>query len=189
MTVETCFHYLTLSAEEIAQGQTLFKCCPPIRAASNRDALWDALLAGDIDFVVSDHSPCVTELKKLDEGDFMGAWGGIGGLGLGLSLLFTEATKRGVEMRRVLEWVASTPARQVGLEGRKGAIVEGADADFVVFDPQESFTVRLVISLGGVGARAQADLLVPRSQIRKSELHFKNRASPYGASSLFHSPS
>ncbi|GAA5857347.1 hypothetical protein JCM9279_000185 [Rhodotorula babjevae] len=155
MTVETCFHYLTLSAEEIAQGQTLFKCCPPIRAASNRDALWDALLAGDIDFVVSDHSPCVTELKKLDEGDFMGAWGGIGGLGLGLSLLHTEAQKRGVEMRKVLEWVASTPARQVGLEGGKGAIVEGADADFVVFDPQESFT------------------------IRKSELHFKNRASPY----------
>ncbi|GAA6057584.1 hypothetical protein JCM3770_005395, partial [Rhodotorula araucariae] len=155
MTVETCFHYLTLSAEEIATGQTLFKCCPPIRAAANRDALWDALLAGDIDFVVSDHSPCTTELKKLDEGDFMGAWGGIGGLGLGLSLLWTEARRRNVPMARILEWVASRPARQVGLEGQKGEIREGADADFVVFDPDEEFT------------------------IRKSELHFKNRASPY----------
>ncbi|TNY19971.1 allantoinase [Rhodotorula diobovata] len=155
LTVETCFHYLTLSAEEIARGNTLFKCCPPIRASSNRDALWDALLRGDIDFVVSDHSPCVTELKRLDEGDFMGAWGGIGGLGLGLSLLWTEAKKRGVEMARVLEWVCERPAKQVGLEGRKGAIVVGADADLVVFDPEETFT------------------------IRKSELHFKNRASPY----------
>lgn len=184
LTVETCFHYLTLSAEEIARGNTLFKCCPPIRASSNRDALWDALLRGDIDFVVSDHSPCVTELKRLDEGDFMGAWGGIGGLGLGLSLLWTEAKKRGVEMARVLEWVCERPAKQVGLEGRKGAIVVGADADLVVFDPEETFTVRLFATHARAHRRLQTDpvyaLTLPR-QIRKSELHFKNRASPYGA--------
>ncbi|GAA5840752.1 hypothetical protein JCM11251_001690 [Rhodosporidiobolus azoricus] len=155
MTVETCFHYLTLSAEQIAKGETLYKCCPPIREEDNRDQLWDALIAGDIDFVVSDHSPCVTELKKLEDGDFLGAWGGIGGLGLGLSLLWTEGKKRGVEMGKVLEWVSERPARQVGLEGRKGALQVGADADLVVFDPKEQFTVT------------------------KSELHFKNRASPY----------
>ncbi|GAA5963192.1 hypothetical protein JCM21900_002550 [Sporobolomyces salmonicolor] len=155
MTVETCFHYLTLSAEQIARGETLYKCCPPIREEVNREALWTALIEGDIDFVVSDHSPCVTELKKLEDGDFMTAWGGIGGLGLGLSLMWTEARKRGIGMRRVLEWVSERPARQVGLEGSKGGIRVGADADFVVFDPEASFTVN------------------------KSELHFKNRASPY----------
>ncbi|GAA5916731.1 hypothetical protein JCM6882_005791 [Rhodosporidiobolus microsporus] len=155
LTVETCFHYLTLSAEQIARGETLYKCCPPIREEDNRDKLWAALIAGDIDFVVSDHSPCVTELKKLEEGDFLGAWGGIGGLGLGLSLLWTEGRKRGVEMARVVEWVSQRPARQVGLEGKKGVLSVGADADLVVFDPEEEFTVT------------------------KSELHFKNRASPY----------
>ncbi|GAA6015376.1 hypothetical protein JCM10207_008967 [Rhodosporidiobolus poonsookiae] len=155
LTVETCFHYLVLSAEQIARGETLYKCCPPIREDANRDALWAALLADEIDFVVSDHSPCTTELKKLEEGDFMTSWGGIGGLGLGLSLLFTEARKRGVGMDRVLQWVAERPAKQVGLEGKKGGIRVGADADFVVFDAEESFVVN------------------------KSELHFKNRASPY----------
>lgn len=141
MTVETCFHYLTLSSEQIAKGETLFKCCPPIREEINRDLLWAALLAGDIDFVVSDHSPCTVELKKLEEGDFMQAWGGIGGLGLGLSLLWTEARKRGVGMERVLEWVSERPAKQVGLEGVKGGLRIGADADFVLFDPSISFTV------------------------------------------------
>ncbi|GAA5867228.1 hypothetical protein JCM8547_003126 [Rhodosporidiobolus lusitaniae] len=155
LTVETCFHYLTLSAEQIAKGETLYKCCPPIREEVNRDALWDALIKGDIDFVVSDHSPCTVELKKLEEGDFMSAWGGVGGLGLGLSLMWTEARKRSVGMERVLEWVSERPAKQVGLEGKKGGIREGADADFVVFDPEEQFTVN------------------------KSELHFKNRSSPY----------
>lgn len=143
MTVETCFHYLTLSSEQIAKGETLFKCCPPIREEINRDLLWAALLAGDIDFVVSDHSPCTVELKKLEEGDFMQAWGGIGGLGLGLSLLWTEAGKRGVGMERVLEWVSERPAKQVGLEGVKGGLGVGADADFVLFDPSVNFTVSL----------------------------------------------
>lgn len=164
LTVETCFHYLTLSSEQIAKGETLYKCCPPIREEINRDALWEALIAGDIDFVVSDHSPCTVELKKLEEGSFMEAWGGIGGLGLGLSLMWTEARKRGVGMERVLEWVSERPAKQVGLEGKKGGIRKGADADFVVFDPEESFTVN------------------------KDELHFKNRSSPYGAPSFLPLP-
>lgn len=142
LSVETCFHYLCLSAEQIAKGETLFKCCPPIREDANREQLWQALLDGDIDFVVSDHSPCTTELKRLETGDFMKAWGGIGGLGLGLSLLWTEASKRGVPMEKVLEWVASKPAKQVGLERQKGTIQEGGDADFVIFDANKTFQVR-----------------------------------------------
>lgn len=151
LTVETCFHYLVLSAEQIAQGNTLYKCCPPIREQSNRDLLWQALLDGDIDFVVSDHSPCTVELKRLEEGDFMQAWGGIGGLGLGLSLLWTEACRRSSEsqngssttipMEKVLEWVSERPARQVGIDHVKGRIQVGHDADLVIFDPNLVFTV------------------------------------------------
>ncbi|KAM0754571.1 allantoinase [Meredithblackwellia eburnea MCA 4105] len=155
LTVETCFHYLTLSAEQIAKGNTLFKCCPPIREEVNRDALWKALEDGDIDFVVSDHSPCTVELKRLEDGDFMKAWGGIGGLGLGLSLIWTEASKRGIGMSKVLKWVAEVPARQVRIEDSKGSLKVGGDGDFVVFDPELVF------------------------KVDKSELHFKNRASPY----------
>lgn len=146
MSVETCFHYLVLSAEQIAKGDTLYKCCPPIREEINRDLLWEALLAGDIDFVVSDHSPCTVELKRLEDGDFMKAWGGIGGLGLGLSLLWTEAQKRGIGMDKVLDWVATRPAQQIGLEESKGSLKVGADADFVLFDSKLEFTVSFASS-------------------------------------------
>ena len=166
LSVETCFHYLVLSSEQIAKGDTLYKCCPPIREEVNRDALWDALIQGDIDFVVSDHSPCTVELKRLEDGDFMKAWGGIGGLGLGLSLLWTEASKRRVGMSKVLEWVAEKPARQVRIEESKGSLKANADADFVVFDPLVSFTVSLSSSRH---TRAQADAeSVAGQQVRAS---------------------
>ncbi|SGY44299.1 BQ5605_C001g00139 [Microbotryum silenes-dioicae] len=183
LSIETCFHYLVLTAEQISKGKTLYKCCPPIREAINRDGLWKALIEGDIDFVVSDHSPCVTELKRLEEGDFMKAWGGIGGLGLGLSLLVTEGKRRGVGMEKILEWVCEKPARQVGLERSKGRIQVGGDADFVVFDPRMKFTVRWT---GSLFCRR---IIINRTdtqthfffslQVNKSELHFKNRSSPY----------
>jgi allantoinase len=140
VTVETCPHYLTLAAEEIAGGQTQYKCCPPIRDAANRDLLWDALAAADIDFVVSDHSPSTPDLKLLGSGDFGAAWGGISSLQLGLSLIWTAAGERGHDLAEVLGWMATGPARVVGVSG-KGAIAEGYDADLVVFAPDETFTV------------------------------------------------
>jgi hypothetical protein len=106
LTVETCFHYLCLASDSIPDGRPEFKCCPPIREAVNREALWAALLDGTIDCVVSDHSPCVAELKKLDQGDIMGAWGGISTLGFGLSLLWTEGRKRNVPIGTILRWVS-----------------------------------------------------------------------------------
>ena len=148
LTVETCIHYLTLEAEDVPEGRTDFKCCPPIRDHKNREALWKALEEGQIDFVVSDHSPCVAELKNLHKGDFLTAWGGIGGLGLGLSLMWTEARKRGVSLPLLMQWLASKPAKQVGLNDRKGSLQIGADADFVVFDSNKEFTVSdLLISV------------------------------------------
>jgi allantoinase len=145
LTVETCFHYLCLSAEDILPNQTQYKCCPPIRDEANRKALQSAVLDGTIDYVVSDHSPCVPELKK---GDFMSAWGGVSGLGLGLSLLWTELGEK-MGITRVVELLGTCQARQLELEGTKGTLVEGADADFVIFDPMAEVTVTQVSSTAG----------------------------------------
>ncbi len=140
VTAETCPHYLTLSAEEVPDGDTRFKCCPPIRGADNREALWRALAGGDIDLVVSDHSPCTAELKRLETGDFGLAWGGIASLQLGLALVWTGASARGHGLAEVVAWMAQRPAELVGLAG-KGRIAPGADADLVVFAPDEEFAV------------------------------------------------
>lgn len=141
ITVETCPHYLTLTAEEVPDGATAFKCCPPIREAGNRELLWQGLIEGTIDCVVSDHSPSTAELKNLDTGDFGTAWGGVASLQLGLSIVWTEARTRGVELAQVVEWMSAGPAALVGLRN-KGAIAVGHDADLVVFAPDDAFVVR-----------------------------------------------
>jgi allantoinase len=141
LTVETCPHFLTLTAEEVPDGATEFKCCPPIREAANQDALWQALAEGTIDCVVSDHSPSTIELKARDTGDFAAAWGGISSLQLGLSAVWTEARRRGHGLADVARWMSAGPARLAGLDGVKGAVAPGHDADFAVLAPEETFTV------------------------------------------------
>ncbi|KAA8647220.1 hypothetical protein EYZ11_008654 [Aspergillus tanneri] len=117
ITAETCFHYLSLAAEEICDGDTRHKCCPPIRSQLNQDSLWAELERhaedGAIKTVVSDHSPCTPGLKLLpshipghqqtttatvkkdkNQGSFMSAWGGISSVGLGLPILWTELSRR-----------------------------------------------------------------------------------------------
>lgn len=164
LTAETCFHYLTLAAEDIEDGDTRHKCCPPIREGANRDHLWDALKDGTIETVVSDHSPCTPQLKLLPEhggsGDFFEAWGGISTVGLGLSVLWTEGQKRGVTLEDVARWTAFNTAKQVGLLGRKGALNEGWDADIAVFDPEREF------------------------QVSTQDMKFKNKVTPYEAKTL-----
>jgi allantoinase len=140
VTVETCPHYLTFAAEEVADGATAFKCCPPIRARTHREALWAALADGDIDLAVSDHSPCTPDLKLLDEGDFGQAWGGIASLQVALPAVWTGARARGISLVDVVRWMSEGPARLAGLP-RKGAIAVGRDADLVAFAPDERFTV------------------------------------------------
>jgi allantoinase len=140
VTAETCPHYLVLTAEEVPDGATQFKCCPPVREASNREPLWRGLADGTIDCVVSDHSPCTPALKRLDVGDFGLAWGGISSLELGLPVVWTEARRRGFSLTDVVRWMAEGPARLLGLKG-KGRIGLGDDADFCVFAPDEPFVV------------------------------------------------
>ncbi|KRF35302.1 allantoinase AllB [Nocardioides sp. Soil805] len=138
VSVETCPHYLHLEAESIPAGATAMKCCPPIRDAANRDALWHALEAGTIDFVVTDHSPSTAELKG--GGDFADAWGGIASLQLGLPVVWTAARERGLGLVDVARWMSSAPAARTGLAG-KGAIRVGADADLCVLAPDEENVV------------------------------------------------
>ena len=134
LTVETCPHYLTFAAEEIPDGATEYKCAPPIRSAAERDALWDALIAGDIDLVASDHSPCIPSLKETD-GDFSSCWGGIASLQYSLAAVWTGAKARGVAIERVSQWMSGATARLAGLDSKKGRLAEGFDADIVVWDP------------------------------------------------------
>jgi allantoinase len=141
LTAETCPHYLTFAAEEIADGATEFKCCPPIRERENREELWSALGSGTIDMIVSDHSPCPPEMKLRESGDFLCAWGGISSLQLRLPAVWTEASRRGYSVEDLARWLCSAPAELVGLEGRKGLIAVGYDADLVIWNPAKQFRV------------------------------------------------
>jgi allantoinase len=140
LTVETCPHYLTFVAEEIPDGATEYKCAPPIREAAEREALWDALLAGDIDLLASDHSPCPPAMKGTD-GDFSAAWGGIASLQLSLAAVWTAARTRGAGVERIAKWMSAGPAKLAGLGARKGAIAPGQDADIMIWNPDTMFTV------------------------------------------------
>jgi allantoinase len=131
VTAETCPHYLTLSAEQVPDGMTAYKCCPPIRSESNRELLWDGLARGVLSCVVSDHSPSPADLKVPD---FAAAWGGIASLQLGLPAIWTEASSRGYGLGDVVRWMSANPAGMAGISG-KGAIEPGNDADLVAFDP------------------------------------------------------
>jgi allantoinase len=142
VTVESCPHYLTLNAETIPDGATEFKCAPPIRAAGNCEALWDGLRDGVIDMIVSDHSPCPSEMKHKETGDFFTAWGGIASLQIALPVVWTEASARGFSIEDITRWMSSGPSKLAGLSGQKGAIAPGFDADFVIWDPDEEFSVK-----------------------------------------------
>ena len=160
LTAETCPHYLHFVAEQIPDGATPFKCAPPIRDAANRDALWRALAEGVLELVASDHSPCSPKLKKQEQGDFVAAWGGISGLQLAPSVVWTEAHRRGHTLADLARWMCAAPARLANLTGRKGAIAAGYDADLMVFADAETFTVN------------------------PSEIHHRHRVTPYAGETL-----
>jgi allantoinase len=155
LTVETCAHYLCLRAEDVPDGDTTFKCAPPIRDDDNRERLWAGLREGVIDFVVTDHSPCTPALKGRERGDFHAAWGGIASLQLGLGSVWLEAHARGVPLTELFAWLSTRPAAFAGLGRRKGGISPGKDADLLAWDPDASSTVT------------------------PEQLRFRHRVSPY----------
>lgn len=185
ISAETCFHYLALAAEDVADGDTRHKCCPPIRSTVNRNGLWAELSAPNsvLETIVSDHSPCTPELKLLpdhianyaerqkeepEKGDFFASWGGISSVGLGLPILWTTAHAKSalsnpststcipkLSILDVVRLCCVNTSRQVGLQHRKGSIAPGMDADICVFDDEGTFVV----------GRAQ--------------MLFRNKVSPY----------
>jgi allantoinase len=160
ITAETCPHYLTFAAEEIPDGDPRFKCAPPIREKANRESLWQAVFDGTIDFIVSDHSPCTKELKFLEEGNLQKAWGGISSLQFGLSIIWTEGNKRGLSVGDVSRLMSERPAQFLRLE-QKGKLAIGMDADLVVWNPEESTT------------------------IKQSVIEHRNKVTPYDGRQLF----
>jgi allantoinase len=138
LTGETCPHYLALAAEDLPDADPRVKCFPPIRERHHQDALWAGLAAGTLSMVVSDHSPSPWELK--DTGDLSTAWGGIGSIQVSFPVVWTAARARGVALADVVGWMSHAPADLAGLS-QKGRLAPGADADFVVFDPEATFTV------------------------------------------------
>ncbi len=141
VTVETCPHYLHFAAETIPDGSTLHKCAPPIRSAANREALWEALREGVIDLIATDHSPCPPVWKRPDEGNFQNAWGGIASLSVALPVVWSGMISRGFSLCDLARWMNAKPAALAGIEHRKGAIAEGRDADFVIFDPDAEIEI------------------------------------------------
>ncbi|MEJ7619088.1 MAG: allantoinase AllB [Pyrinomonadaceae bacterium] len=155
LTVETCPHYLTFAAEEIPDGATHYKCCPPVRERENREQLWAALKDGVIDMVVSDHSPCTPALKLAETGDFLQAWGGIASLQFALPVMWTGARARGFGLRQISQWMSDAPAKLAGLDKRKGRLARGHDADIFIWHPEKEFKV------------------VPEA------IHFRHKITPY----------
>jgi allantoinase len=160
ITVETCPHYLHFDAEDIPDGATLLKCAPPIRSRENRETLWQALAAGDIDMVVTDHSPCPPEMKRPDTSRFDLAWGGIASLSLALSILHTECAQRGHSLNDLARWMSTAPATLASLNPQAGTLAPGREASFAVFDTEQHF------------------------EVTKSDLHYRHPISAYMGKAL-----
>ncbi len=141
LTVETGQHYLYFNAEQIPDGRTEYKCAPPIREAANNEQLWQALKDGIIDFVATDHSPATPDLKQMETGDFMKAWGGISSIQFALPVLWTVAKKRNATLNDIAKWLCENPAKLIGKENAKGKIEKGFDADLIVWDDEKTFVV------------------------------------------------
>ena len=141
LTVETGQHYLYFNAEDIPDGRTEYKCAPPIREAANNEQLWQALKDGIVDFVATDHSPAPPDLKQMETGDFMKAWGGISSIQFALPVLWTGAKKINATLTDIVKWLCENPAKLIGKENTKGKIEKNFDADLIVWDDEKTFVV------------------------------------------------
>jgi allantoinase len=138
-----------------APTQCHAKVNPPIRSREDVEFLWEALLSGKLNWVVSDHACCAQELKVSgqDHSDGDNIWvskSGFGGTEYLLSGLFSEGSKRGMSLPHMAQLVSRNPAQRYGLNN-KGDIEVGYDADLAILDPHETFVVRAAESESAQG--------------------------------------
>jgi allantoinase len=138
-TGETCLQYLLLTMDALRELGGRAKCNPPLRSQEDVDGLWKQVQDGTVDIVTSDHSPYPLYRKETE--DIFEAYAGMPGAETLGTLLYSEGVATGrIGLGRFLDLVASGPADVFGLE-QKGRLSEGADADFVVFDPNNEWTL------------------------------------------------
>ena len=141
ITAETCPHYLAFTEDDFARIGPTLKCAPPLRDAETREALWEEVLAGRVDLIASDHSPCPAADKHKGDHDIWQAWGGVAGIQTTLPVLLSDGLHaRGLSLERIAHLTATAPAQLFGLYPRKGAIAVGADADFAIVDVERRWT-------------------------------------------------
>ena len=141
-TLETCPHYLALDEDDLARLGPYGKCAPPLRPRALVEELWGEVLAGRVDLIASDHSPCPPEEKERGRDDIWHAWGGLHGVQTLLPVLLDEGVhRRGMPLPLLVRLTSAAPARRYGLYPKKGALLVGSDADFVIVNPDAEWTL------------------------------------------------
>lgn len=141
VTVETCTQYLLFTVDDLKRIGGPLKCTPPVRTEVAVEALWNCLQEGEIDFLVSDHSPATKE-EKDNQKSFSQIWGGINGVQFLFPLLYTEGVKkRNFPLQKLVELYSAAPAKFMGIYPGRGVLREGAEATFVLFDPNEKLVL------------------------------------------------
>jgi allantoinase len=135
ITAETCTQYIFFNAEDIPDGNCIYKCAPPIREKENNEQLKQAFVSGILDFITTDHSPAPPNLKEIETGNLKKAWGGIAGIQFLLTGSWT-ALKNTMSLEQFIPLVTSKPASFIKAS-TKGTIKIGNDADFVIWNPNE----------------------------------------------------
>lgn len=149
---ETCAHYLHFNSDDVLRLGAVAKCAPPLRSETERQALWQKVLCGDVDIIASDHSPSEPELK---EGiDFFKVWGGIAGVQSTLNVLLSQRLKQGLALEKIAQTTAQNPASRFRLS-QKGQLAVGFDADLCLLDLATEF------------------------RLEPKDLYYKHKKSPY----------
>lgn len=138
---EACTHHLLLNDEDYAREPARYFMTPPLRTAADQAALWEALERGQIDTVATDHC-AYPQARRLEDNDFRTASPGVPGVETRLMLMYTAGVAAGrLSVSRLVQLLSTNPARIFGLYPRKGTLTPGADADVVIYDPRESWTL------------------------------------------------